>query len=77
MTRCKVTCAGVTKSLGNPGPNGPRFLYSAKFYFVTSGSEENKRFFEYTPSGQLEISVYKEDVFQPGKSYYLDLTETE
>lgn len=27
------------------------------------------------PAGQIEIATYKEDVFTPGKEYYLDFTE--
>jgi hypothetical protein len=52
-----------------------RTLYEAEFNAVTDGSEENKKFFEWTPSGSLKIGVYREDIFQPGQDYYLDISE--
>ncbi len=78
-TRCTFTCSGVTKRLSwqQKPDDPPRFLYEAEFTAVSDGSEENKRFFEYTPSGTLKIGVYKDDVFQPGKAYYLDITLAE
>jgi hypothetical protein len=51
------------------------FLYEAAFSAVTDGSTENKEFFQYTPSGSLTIGVYKEDVFEVGKEYYIDVFE--
>jgi hypothetical protein len=37
---------------------------------------EDQRFAQYTPSGELWISVDNPDVvFEPGKAYYLDFTE--
>ena len=45
---------------------------------VTSGSEENKNFWKYTPSGKLEMwmseGVPAADQFEPGQQYYLDFT---
>lgn len=45
---------------------------------VTSGSEENKDFWKYTPSGKLEMSmnagVPAADAFEPGQEYYLDFS---
>lgn len=75
MTRAKFVCTSVTKSRhwGDPG----KFLYTAKFNPVTSGSEENKKFYELTPSGTIELGQYKEDLFAPGKEYYIDFTEVE
>lgn len=71
-TRCKFRCNEVTKRSFKDG-----FEYTAKFSAVYSGSEDNKEFFKYTPSGSLDIGVYKEDLFQPGKEYYIDITEAE
>ncbi|WP_300440720.1 hypothetical protein [Christiangramia sp.] len=45
---------------------------------VTSGSEENESFSEYTPSGNLDIKIDKgeaKNAFKEGKDYYLDFTE--
>jgi hypothetical protein len=47
---------------------------------VTSGSEENKEFYKYTPSGSLDISVMPKsvaDFFELGKEYYLDFIRAE
>lgn len=47
---------------------------------VTSGSEENKSFSKYTPSGLLYLSVSYEttavDFFVPGEEYYLNISKT-
>lgn len=46
---------------------------------VTSGSEENKSFWEYTPSGKIELSISgkSQAVFEVGKAYYVDFSEAE
>ena len=72
--RCKFECVEVAK---RKGWSGHEFLYAAKFQAVTSGSEENKKFFAATPSGSLEVSTVREDFFTVGQSYYLDLTPAE
>ena len=44
---------------------------------VTTGSDENKTFFSYTPSGEVSLKVVKKetlDFFVPGKAYYLNFT---
>jgi len=49
-------------------------IYEASFQAVTGGSPENDKFFQYTPGGSISLGVYKEDVFQVGQEYYLDLS---
>lgn len=48
---------------------------------VTYGSEENKSFSKYTPSGTVTLSISPEtqahDYFKPGKEYYLTFDEAE
>ena len=47
---------------------------------VTSGSEENKAFYKYTPSGSLSLQVLNDNVvgkFVVGKEYYIDITAAE
>jgi hypothetical protein len=73
QVRAKYICTQVTKSKHWANKEG--FLYTAKFSVVTTGSEENKKFFEYTPSGSIEIGTYKDDVFVVGQEYYVDFTE--
>ena len=70
MIRAKFLCISVTKS--KHWDNTGRFLHTAKFQPVQSGSEENKKFFEATPSGHLEIGTFVENHFEPGQAYYLD-----
>jgi hypothetical protein len=70
--RCKFKCVSVTKQ--TPWNAKPGFLYTADFQPVTSGSEENKEFYDATPSGSLKLATYKEDHFQPGVEYYIDIT---
>lgn len=47
---------------------------------VTSGSEENKAFYEATPSGTVELATINPEAgnyFELGKEYYLDFTKAE
>ena len=70
-TRCKFVCNKVTKQLGF---NGHPFVYGAEFGVVYGNSEENKKFFAATPSGNLTVGTAAQDVFEVGKEYYLDFT---
>lgn len=74
--RCKYRCDEVTKKR-HWDRSKKEFLYIAKFYAVIQDSLENQKFFEATPVGSLEIGTYKEDHFEVGKEYYLDLTLAE
>lgn len=74
MTQCKFVCQSVTKRR-HWDQNEKRFLFEAEFTAVSGGSEENRKFFEATPSGSIKIGIYKEDIFEPGKEYYLDMRE--
>lgn len=75
--RCKFTCQTVTKRQhwDREKRDAKQFLFEAEFSAVTDGSEENKSFFDATPYGSLKIGTYKEDVFEPGKDYYIDISE--
>jgi hypothetical protein len=47
---------------------------------VTSGSEENKAFYEATPGGNIELATLNPQAgnyFELGKEYYLDFTKAE
>lgn len=71
--RCKFKCTEVTKRTHwNPKDPG-RFLYTAEFSVVIADGDENKKFFEATPSGTLKVGTFKEDHFQPGKEYFIDI----
>lgn len=75
--RAKFVCNSKTEFLstvweGNQPKPGKVWQY--KFYVVTSGSEENKAFFASTPTGSIELSSVRDNLFELGKEYYLDFT---
>lgn len=68
MGRCKFKCIAKNQS-----ENG----YELHFVPVTCGSAENESFFKWTPYGELTIGTVNAAAaaqFEPGKTYYLDLT---
>ncbi len=45
---------------------------------VSDGSEENKKFFRWTPNGKITIGILNPEAWQQlelGKCYYVDFTE--
>lgn len=82
LTRAKFICSAVTKRVSNTwnpdGTVGPNeFEYDADLYPVTGGSDENKRFFASTPSGSIRIGTVRDELFIPGKAYYVDFSVAE
>lgn len=70
VTRCKFTC--TSKTIQGAGEN-----QSVSFAFspVTTGSEENKEFWKWTPGGKLEFNCLNKNVdFEIGQDYYLDIS---
>ncbi len=70
MVRAKMQVAYKNKSQWSDN------RWQVRFQAVMGGSEENKKFFEATPSGYVEVWV-TEDVanqFQDGAEYYVDFT---
>lgn len=66
-TRCKFRCVSVTD-------HGQ--AKDAEFVPVSSGSDENKKYWQYTPSGSLKLGWVNPNVsFKPGQEYYLDISE--
>lgn len=64
MVRAKFTCTGKANN-------------QVSFLPVFTGSEENKQFWKYTPSGQINMHVDNEaamEQFEVGKEYYVDFT---
>lgn len=44
---------------------------------VVSGSEENKKFYRWTPSGSITLATVNRDAadqFEPGGEYYVDFS---
>ena len=64
MVRCKLKCETVKDG---------RVVMRA----VCDGSEENKSFFKYTPSGTLDFSTINDNAlaqFKEGEEYYVDIS---
>jgi len=75
IIRAKFTCTQVTKFKSGWGDYP--IHYNFKFQAVSSGSEENKKFFAATPSGSIELSALNADLFEVGKEYYIDFIPAE
>jgi len=77
-TRAKFSCKDI-KSVGIASSDA-RTNYEIILEPVYSGSEENREFFEYTPSGQIRLGVVSPTPagqFQVGHDYYVDFTDAE
>lgn len=72
--RAKFECVGIEDQPENESK-------SVSFSPVINGSDENKSFSRYTPSGSLNLQISYEteasNAFEVGKEYYLDITEAE
>jgi hypothetical protein len=69
MVRCKFKCTSKTEI-----PEG----FRVEMQPVTHGSEENEKFFKYTPYGKFDfgtINVDAADKIKVGSDYYIDITE--
>jgi hypothetical protein len=75
--KAKFICNTISKSKFSKQDCG-----SAKVILtpVTSGSDENKEFWQYTPSGHLEMTIKNEAAekyFEVGEEYYLTFEKAE
>lgn len=80
MTRAKFKCNSIKKYLStvwNGGKPEQGVLYAFEFQAVTGNSEENESFFASTPTGNISISAIRDDLFEPGREYYVDFTPAE
>lgn len=72
-TRAKFECTVVTPPTTVDEYSGTLVVLNA----VTSGSEENERFFKATPNGMIELFI-KNDIaaerFSIGREYYIDIS---
>lgn len=69
MIKAKFKVQSVTKYENN--------CESVELYPVTTGSEENKQWSEYTPGGKIQMTITAKGAvgkFEPGKEYYIDFT---
>jgi hypothetical protein len=83
-TRAKFHCYSMKKYHTTTWVDGKPvlgFLYDYQFNVVSGNSsnkdDENNLFFASTPSGQVNLSSVRDDLFEPGKDYYLDFSATE
>lgn len=68
MTRAKFTVVSKTQTLDG---------FRVHMLPVTSGSEENKAFYEWTPSGSIDLGTINPvaaEQLELGKEYYVDFT---
>ena len=66
--RCKFKLDSKTESQSG---------HSLSFTAVTGGSDDNKAFFKWTPSGKLDVSIVNPEIAEQvtvGAEYYLDIT---
>jgi len=73
LAKFKVSSITQTAHWGKPG----QLIYSLTLNPVTSGSDENHRFFEATPGGEIKLSVVSAAVgaqFPVGMEVYVDFT---
>ena len=73
--KCKVVC-----SLKQPSSFKEQEGYYLSFNPIYQGSEENKEFFKYSPSGTVTFggtNISAAEQFEVGKEYYHDFTPTE
>lgn len=78
--RCKFVLQSISRQNGyiyRDGKNERGETQNLRFSAVCDGSEENKKFFAATPSGQLEFNTVNAAAvagLQLGGEYYIDVT---
>lgn len=76
--RAKFVCQSVTRTQHWDKAKGE--VQIIRLSPVTSGSEENKAFYDATPGGNIELATLNTQAgnyFELGKEYYLDFTKAE
>jgi hypothetical protein len=73
-TRAKFNVSSIKKiKMGQGGDTGSVI----ELYPVVGGSDDNEKFYQYTPSGKIELGTVNENaskLFEIGKEYYVDFT---
>lgn len=78
MVRAKFVVESYETRKSNTRDPESEELRSIKMIAVSDGSEENKKFFRWTPNGQINIGILNPEAWRQlelGKSYYVDFTE--
>lgn len=73
-TRCKFRCSEIALQETWEGCPHP-VLHTVTLIPVNDGSEENKEFWEASPSGKFELGMIKPAGFAVGREYYIDIKE--
>jgi hypothetical protein len=74
--RCMFVCQGITKKL-HWDKTKEKFVYEAEFSAISGKDEESTKFFDATPYGSIKVGTFNQDLFEPGKAYYVDFIATE
>ncbi len=75
MVRAKFTCMTKTEQAATDGS-----AFIVELSSVCDGSEENKKFFKWTPSASIKLQTINQvaaEAFEVGKQYYVDFTKAE
>ncbi len=78
MVRAKFVVESYETRKSNTRDPESEELRTLKLIAVSDSSEENKKFFRWTPNGQISIGVLNPEAWKHlelGKSYYVDFTE--
>lgn len=78
--RAKFICNSMKKTFTTVWVEGKPVmgnLYGYEFNVVQGDTEDNKKFFASTPSGSIVLQSVRDDLFEPGKNYYLDFNSVE
>lgn len=73
--RAKFRVYGVTQR-----ETGENAQFDVELVAVSSGSEENKQFWKWTPTGNIKLTTINAEAakqLEPGKEFYVDFTPAE
>lgn len=76
--RAKFICNSITHTKHWDKNKG--LVATIKLNPVNGSNDENKAFFDATPSGEISLGIIKEEVakkFEIGAEYYIDFTKAE
>ena len=77
QVRAKFKVSEITRRAEYGSPKEVQII---KLHPVTNNSEENKKFYAYTPCGQIELGTVNADaakLFDLNCEYYVDFTKAE
>lgn len=78
MVRAKFVVESYETRKSNTRDPESEELRTLKLVAVADGSEENKKFFRWTPNGTINIGILNPEAWKQlelGKSYYVDFTD--